>query len=97
MEPRKPISQADFRRVEEAVDTVVLAPSKVDAKEPLKRLESLARSLEGEMTGYQREKLQEVLAYARAASGSPRDKDHWEQVLKGSLAKLRSAAVTRDD
>lgn len=75
MEARKPLSEADFRCLEEAVDTVVLTPSKADAKQPMQRLEALARQLERGLNDYQREKLRDVIACAGQASGSPRDKD----------------------
>lgn len=94
MDNGKPVSEADFKRLEEAVDAVVLSPSKADAEQPLKRLEGLCRSLEADMTPYQREKLNDVISCAQEASGSPRNTDHWTRILQQSLGKFRMAAVS---
>jgi hypothetical protein len=59
------------------VDEVIYSSTKSSAKDPVARLEFMASSLDGDIDSYYFEKLNDVIIYAKEASGQVGDKQHW--------------------
>ena len=68
----------------EAID----APTKTAAKKPIKRLEFRLSRLREQLGGYLSEKLSDAIIYAKQASGSPRDKNHWVTCAKDAWSEF---------
>lgn len=68
------------------VDEAIYAPTKNDAKDPIKRLELMAAGLRKDLNGYLDGKLDEIIGYAKEASGQARNKEHWISMVNQSWA-----------
>ncbi|MFV2044836.1 MAG: hypothetical protein ACC700_16570, partial [Anaerolineales bacterium] len=73
-----------IEKLRELVDAVIYAPTKKDAKDPIRRLEFMASHIKGDIDGCLSGKLSEVVSYAKEASGQVRNKEHWISNVKQS-------------
>lgn len=71
------LSKQELTGLRTLVDEVIYSGSKAEAKTHVRRLESIASQLSPQLDPYLRGKLSEVIAYAKDASGRPRNKEHW--------------------
>ncbi|GIK24694.1 MAG: hypothetical protein BroJett006_09400 [Betaproteobacteria bacterium] len=71
------LSKQELTELRVLVDEVIYSRSKAEAKGPVRRLESRAAQLSSQLDSYLYGKLGEIIAYAKDASGQPRNKEHW--------------------
>ena len=80
------LTQAEYDEIEALVDQALSAPNKASAKKYIDRLAFLARDFEGPAHN----KLSELCAYVKNASGRVADKDRKESFCKMDLFTLRN-------
>jgi hypothetical protein len=73
-----------IRNLKELLDSATLAPTKKDAKVPLRQLEFAAARVRGDVDSYPYQKLSEAIDYASAASGQVKNKEHWIECMESS-------------
>ena len=66
------------------VDEVIYSSTKSIAKDPINRLEFMASHIKSDIDGYFATKLDDVVSYAKEASGQSRDKERWINNLNSS-------------
>lgn len=74
----------DVAELRSLIDRVILAPTKAIAKPDVQRLEFLHSTCKHTTNGYLAGKLGEAIGYAKQASGSVRDKEHWTACMEQS-------------
>jgi hypothetical protein len=71
------MEESTLSELRELLDEVIHAPSKKDAKPPLRRLEFAASIVSRDIDPYLSGKLFEAIGYAETASGRVQNKQHW--------------------
>lgn len=72
------MNQEDIVELEKLLNQVINAYTKSEGKKPLARLEFLAAQIKPQVSGYAAEKLSQAVGYAKSASGSVQNKEHWK-------------------
>lgn len=74
------MDDSELIKLRDIIDEVIYAPTKKEAQSPLRRLEcfvSLKRSNILCIDPYLDGKIDQVIAYAKDASGQAKNKEHW--------------------
>lgn len=76
--------------IRELVEQVIYSSSKIDAKPYISRLEFAASHARSGLDSYFSGKLNEVVSYAKEASGQAKNKDHWISCMESCWCVLES-------
>ena len=73
------VNREKLSKIKKLIDDVTYSPTKKDAQIPLRELEYISSTIQhkGEIDAYLAGKLNEVISFAKEASGRVRNKDHW--------------------
>jgi len=80
----------NLEELRKLVEAVIYAPTKKEAKDPIKRLEFMASQMKSSLDGYLSGKLKKVVNYAIEASGQVKNKEHWISNMEESWYILKS-------
>ncbi|MBU1138815.1 MAG: hypothetical protein KKA76_07555 [Proteobacteria bacterium] len=67
----------DLEEFRVLIDAVIYAPTKKDAKFPIKKLEFFVSQLNGKVENYLHGVMKTIVNHAKEASGQVKNKDHW--------------------
>lgn len=76
------------------VDDVVNAPTKKDAKFPIRKLEFFVSQLNGKLDNYLHGVMKIIVNHAKEASGQVNNKDHWLTNVQDNLNYLKMELKT---
>lgn len=70
------MNQNILKEIKELIDEVMYSKTKIDSKNRIGRLEFMVLGVRSDLNGYLYEKLEEIVGYAKEASGQVEDKDY---------------------
>ena len=74
---KRPLTKNEISGLRDLVDRVIYASSKAAGADAVRRLEFSASHRQIHIEPYFSGKLSEVISYAEAACGQPKNKEHW--------------------